>query len=120
MHISAEDRLLRARRMLERQGVAAASLLPPPIAESWIRCLAAGLDPRKPPPQIVVDDALRSPLIFGYGPNWTRPTALGQPSLVAYQPKQQLASTSRRALQRVNTSVFSFQPVRANQLNSPT
>jgi transcriptional regulator of acetoin/glycerol metabolism len=36
--------------------MAAADLLPAPIAESWTRCLAAGLDPRKPPPRIVVDE----------------------------------------------------------------
>jgi transcriptional regulator of acetoin/glycerol metabolism len=57
MLISAEDRLARARAVLERRGIASADLLPPPIAESWTRCLAAGLDPRKPPPRTVVDDA---------------------------------------------------------------
>jgi transcriptional regulator of acetoin/glycerol metabolism len=54
---SAEDRLSRARVVLERRGLAAADLLPAPIAESWTRCLAAGLDPRKPPPRTFVDDA---------------------------------------------------------------
>lgn len=57
MMIAPDDRLVRARAMLERKGVAAAELLPQPIAESWQRCLAAGLDPRKPPPRVVVDDA---------------------------------------------------------------
>jgi transcriptional regulator of acetoin/glycerol metabolism len=57
MLISAEDRLARARVVLDRRGIASADLLPEPIAESWARCLAAGLDPRKPPPRTVVDDA---------------------------------------------------------------
>jgi sigma-54 dependent transcriptional regulator, acetoin dehydrogenase operon transcriptional activator AcoR len=57
MLISAEDRLTRARVVLERRGLAAVDLLPQPIAESWTRCLAAGLDPRNPPPRTVVDDA---------------------------------------------------------------
>jgi transcriptional regulator of acetoin/glycerol metabolism len=57
MLLSAEDRLSRARAVLERRGLAAADLLPAPIAESWTRCLAAGLDPRKPPPRTFVDDA---------------------------------------------------------------
>jgi transcriptional regulator of acetoin/glycerol metabolism len=57
MLISAEDRLTRARVVLERRGVAAVDLLPQPIAESWTRCLAAGLDPARPPPRTVVDDA---------------------------------------------------------------
>jgi transcriptional regulator of acetoin/glycerol metabolism len=56
MLLSAEDRLSRARVVLERRGLAAADLLPAPIAESWTRCLAVGLDPRKPPPRIVVDE----------------------------------------------------------------
>jgi transcriptional regulator of acetoin/glycerol metabolism len=57
MLLSAEDRLSRARVVLERRGLAADDLLPAPIAESWTRCLAAGLDPRKPPPRTFVDDA---------------------------------------------------------------
>jgi transcriptional regulator of acetoin/glycerol metabolism len=56
MLLSTEDRLSRARAVLERRGMAAADLLPAPIAESWTRCLAAGLDPRKPPPRVVVDE----------------------------------------------------------------
>jgi transcriptional regulator of acetoin/glycerol metabolism len=56
MLLSAEDRLSRARVVLERRGLAAADLLPAPIAESWTRCLAVGLNPRKPPPRIVVDE----------------------------------------------------------------
>ena len=57
MLISAEDRLSRARAVLERRGEAAADLLPQPIAESWMRCLAAGLDPHDQPRRTVVDDA---------------------------------------------------------------
>jgi sigma-54 dependent transcriptional regulator, acetoin dehydrogenase operon transcriptional activator AcoR len=56
MLISAEDRLSRARAVLERRGETAADLLPQPIAESWMRCLAAGLDPHDPPRRTVVDD----------------------------------------------------------------
>ncbi len=50
MLLSADDRLGRARIVLERRGQAAQDLLPRPIAESWERCLAAGLDPQRPPP----------------------------------------------------------------------
>jgi len=57
MLISAEDRLSRARAVLDRRGEAAADLLPQPIAESWMRCLAAGLDPHDQPRRMVVDDA---------------------------------------------------------------
>jgi transcriptional regulator of acetoin/glycerol metabolism len=56
MLLSADDRLTRARIVLERRGLAAEDLLPPPIAESWMRCLAAGLDPRRPPALHVADD----------------------------------------------------------------
>jgi transcriptional regulator of acetoin/glycerol metabolism len=55
---SSEDRLAQARAVLERRGIAAAELLPPPIAESWTRCLEAGLDPRAPPPLHVVDESV--------------------------------------------------------------
>jgi transcriptional regulator of acetoin/glycerol metabolism len=58
--ISSEDRISRARLLLEQRGIAAEDLLPAPIAESWRRCLAAGLDPTKPPPlRIVEEHALR-------------------------------------------------------------
>ena len=50
-----DDRMTRARVMLERRGTVDADL-PAPIAESWRRCLAAGLDPLKPPPMQVVED----------------------------------------------------------------
>ena len=56
MLISAEDRLSRARAVLERRRETAADLLPQPIAESWMRCLAAGLDPRDQPKRTIVDD----------------------------------------------------------------
>jgi len=56
MQLSAEDRLLRARNVLEQRGIAATDLLPAPIADSWARCLAAGLDPAKPPPPQIVDE----------------------------------------------------------------
>ena len=57
MLLSAEDRLSRARLVLEQRGVAATDLLPAPIAESWARCLAAGLDPGRTPPLQEVDEA---------------------------------------------------------------
>ncbi len=57
MLLSIEDRLSRARIVLERRGIAAEDLLPAPIAESWARCLAAGLDPHDPPPLHEVDEA---------------------------------------------------------------
>ena len=55
MLLSAEDRLSRARTVLERRGVAVEDLLPRSIAESWRRCLALRLDPGQPPPLAVVD-----------------------------------------------------------------
>nr|WP_294556406.1 sigma-54-dependent Fis family transcriptional regulator [uncultured Rhodopila sp.] len=60
MLLSTEDRLLRARTVLERKGAAPEDLLPASIAESWTRCLAAGLDPHNPPPlQTVGETTLR-------------------------------------------------------------
>jgi transcriptional regulator of acetoin/glycerol metabolism len=56
MLLSAEDRLSRARVVLTRRGRAAGDLLPAPIADSWTRCLAAGLDPGNPPPPQVADE----------------------------------------------------------------
>ena len=55
MLLSADDRLSRARIVLERRGLAAEDLLPGTIAESWKRCLAVGLDPGRPPPLATVD-----------------------------------------------------------------
>ncbi|WP_342238641.1 sigma-54-dependent Fis family transcriptional regulator [Inquilinus sp. OTU3971] len=54
---TADERLSQARIMLERRGIADADLLAPPIRDSWTRCLAAGLDPERPPPLAMVDDA---------------------------------------------------------------
>ncbi len=45
-----------ARALLERRGVVD-DKLPAPIGESWRRCLAAGLDPLKPPPMEVVEES---------------------------------------------------------------
>ena len=56
MLLSTEDRLFRARTVLERKGTAVQELLPASIAESWSRCLAAGLDPHEPPPLQTVDE----------------------------------------------------------------
>jgi sigma-54 dependent transcriptional regulator, acetoin dehydrogenase operon transcriptional activator AcoR len=49
MLITAEERLGRARIVLEQGGRVAFDLLAPAIAESWQRCLAAELDPCCPP-----------------------------------------------------------------------
>ena len=57
MLLSADERLGRARMVLERRARAPTDLLPPEISESWSRCLAAGLDPSRPPPLVVADDA---------------------------------------------------------------
>ena len=54
---SVDERLGRARSVLERRGEAPAELLSPEIAASWTRCLTAGLDPRRPPPHTMVDEA---------------------------------------------------------------
>jgi transcriptional regulator of acetoin/glycerol metabolism len=50
--------MMRARVLLERRGTVGDDLLPMPIVESWRRCLAAGLDPMKPPPMEVVEDGV--------------------------------------------------------------
>ena len=49
MLLSADDRLSRARIVLDHRGRAAEDLLPRMISESWSRCLAVGLDPKRPP-----------------------------------------------------------------------
>jgi sigma-54 dependent transcriptional regulator, acetoin dehydrogenase operon transcriptional activator AcoR len=49
--------LAQARAELERRGIVPGALLDPEISESWERCLAAGLDPRQPPPVQVADSA---------------------------------------------------------------
>ena len=50
--------LAQARAELERRGIVSGALLDPEISESWERCLAAGLDPRQPPPTQVADSAV--------------------------------------------------------------
>ncbi|WP_284945920.1 sigma-54-dependent Fis family transcriptional regulator [Acidisoma cladoniae] len=50
MLISSEDRLARARTVLERRHVTPADLLSAEISASWTRCLEHGLDPENPPP----------------------------------------------------------------------
>ncbi|MBV8868792.1 MAG: sigma-54-dependent Fis family transcriptional regulator [Acetobacteraceae bacterium] len=55
MSLSDEERLSRARTVLERRGAAPEALLPDEISASWRRCLAAGLDPARPPPMRVLD-----------------------------------------------------------------
>jgi transcriptional regulator of acetoin/glycerol metabolism len=52
---SADERLRRARNLLERTGVAQLDLLPPEISASWQRCLETGLDPHKPAPLEEID-----------------------------------------------------------------
>jgi transcriptional regulator of acetoin/glycerol metabolism len=49
MLISAEERLGRARTVLERRLMTPVDLLSPDIAASWTRCLEHGLDPGQPP-----------------------------------------------------------------------
>ena len=56
MLLSVDERLGRARSVLERRGEAPAELLAE-IAASWTRCLTAGLDPRRPPLHTMVDEA---------------------------------------------------------------
>ncbi|MBW4023500.1 MAG: sigma-54-dependent Fis family transcriptional regulator [Proteobacteria bacterium] len=57
MLITAEERLGRARTVLERRLMTPADLLSPEISASWTRCLEAGLDPGHPPPLDHVEDA---------------------------------------------------------------
>jgi transcriptional regulator of acetoin/glycerol metabolism len=60
MLISAEDRLARARTVLERRHMTPADLLAPEISASWTRCLDHGLDPENPPPlRSIGEPALR-------------------------------------------------------------
>lgn len=46
---------LEARRILERHGELSTHLLEPPVSESWRRCLAAGMDPRRIPRLAVLE-----------------------------------------------------------------
>ena len=57
MFMSPDDRLSRARLVLESRGEAASDLLNPAISASWTRCLEGGLDPRRPPPTDTVGEA---------------------------------------------------------------
>jgi transcriptional regulator of acetoin/glycerol metabolism len=57
MLISAEERLGRARTVLERRLVIPVDLLSPEIAASWTRCLEHGLDPGRPPQIDHIEDA---------------------------------------------------------------
>jgi sigma-54 dependent transcriptional regulator, acetoin dehydrogenase operon transcriptional activator AcoR len=56
MLISAEERLGRARTVLERRLMTPSDLLSPDIAASWTRCLELGLDPGQPPRIDHLDD----------------------------------------------------------------
>jgi transcriptional regulator of acetoin/glycerol metabolism len=57
MLVSAMDRLNRARGVMERDGAAPPDLLPSEISASWTRCLELGLDPRRPPELVAIDEA---------------------------------------------------------------
>ena len=57
MLMSAEERLGRARTVLERRLLTPVDLLGPEIAASWTRCLEHGLDPGHPPPVDHLEDA---------------------------------------------------------------
>jgi transcriptional regulator of acetoin/glycerol metabolism len=57
MLMSAEERLGRARAVLERRLMAPVDLLSPEIASSWARCLEHGLEPGQPPQINQLDDA---------------------------------------------------------------
>jgi transcriptional regulator of acetoin/glycerol metabolism len=57
MLMSAEERLGRARAVLERRLMAPVDLLSPEIAASWARCLEHGLEPGQPPQINQLDDA---------------------------------------------------------------
>ena len=49
MQIAINERVSRAHLALQRQGTPPAELLAPVIYESWLRCVALGLDARQPP-----------------------------------------------------------------------
>ena len=57
MLISSEERLGRARTVLERRLMTPVDLLSPEIAASWTRCLEHGLDPGHPPQINQIGDA---------------------------------------------------------------
>ncbi len=57
MLMTTEERLGRARTVLERRLMTPSDLLSPDIAASWQRCLEYGLDPGHPPPLNHVEEA---------------------------------------------------------------
>src|SRR6195952_3368699 len=60
MLILSEERIARARTVLERRHLTPTDLLPSEISASWTRCLELGLDPGHPPPlQHIPEIALR-------------------------------------------------------------
>ena len=60
MAVSARQEVDVAHLMLERRGTPPADLLAPDIYNSWMRCIALGLDARRPPPiQMVSPSVLR-------------------------------------------------------------
>ena len=50
MDISAPERMESAHSILERRGTVPTGLLAPDIYDSWMRCIALGLDTHRPPP----------------------------------------------------------------------
>jgi transcriptional regulator of acetoin/glycerol metabolism len=52
------SRAERARTVLEQQGTVTADYLVPDIYDSWMRCIAQGLDCRHPPPPQIVSQAV--------------------------------------------------------------
>jgi transcriptional regulator of acetoin/glycerol metabolism len=52
------ERIARARAELEQRGCTTGERLPSEITASWSRCLAAGLDPLRPPRMQVVEEAV--------------------------------------------------------------
>ena len=51
------ERLVRARLVLERRGIAAEDFLAAEVSSSWSRCLDAGLDPQGTPQKAVIGEA---------------------------------------------------------------
>ena len=49
MHVTVPGRMSQAHVMLNRRGTPPAELLAPDIYDSWLRCVALGLDTRRPP-----------------------------------------------------------------------
>ena len=60
MAVAATERMDPAHLTLERRGTVSADLLAPDIYESWMRCIALGLDVARPPPlEVASSGALR-------------------------------------------------------------